>query len=174
MSRVSRPTTRAVRPRYSSKNACPAPPATFASTTTVATPPHAKWNSPTTWRVMSAARAEMLYGAADADALFARLAQDGVTHAALKRGDAGAQAVRDGRQFEVAAHPAPAVVDTCGAGDAFNAGYLSALLHGFATKPALRLAAYCAAQVVASESDNEALPSWNDARALGMLPKIAR
>lgn len=124
--------------------------------------------------LLGEAEAEMLYGAADADALFARLAQDGVTHAALKRGDAGAQAVRDGRQFEVPAHPAPAVVDTCGAGDAFNAGYLSALLHGFATKPALRLAAYCAAQVVASESDNEALPSWNDARALGMLPKIAR
>jgi len=124
--------------------------------------------------LLGEAEAEMLYGASDADALFARLAKDGVAHAVLKRGDAGAQAVRDGRTFEVAAHPVAAVVDTCGAGDAFNAGYLAALLHGFATEDALRLAAYCAAQVVASESDNEALPYWNDARALGMQPEVAR
>lgn len=124
--------------------------------------------------LLGEAEAEMLYRAADADALFARLAEDGVTHAVLKRGAAGAQAVRDGREFEVAAHPVAAVMDTCGAGDAFNAGYLAALLHGLSTEQSLRLAAYCASQVVTSESDNEALPSWDDARTLGMLPQAPR
>lgn len=124
--------------------------------------------------LLGESEAEMLYGAAERDALFARLASDGIMHAVLKRGAAGAVAVRGGRVFEVGAHPAAQVVDTCGAGDAFNAGYLAALLRGLATEDALRLAAYCAAQVVASESDNEALPHWNAARALGMLPTVAR
>lgn len=124
--------------------------------------------------LLGAAEAEILYRATAADALFARLAEDGVTHAVLKRGAAGAVAVQGGRQFEIPAHPAPAVVDACGAGDAFNAGYLAALLRGLATEDALRLAAYCAAQVVASESDNEALPHWEEARTLGTSPTVAR
>jgi len=124
--------------------------------------------------LLGESEAEMLYGAADADALFARLAKDGVAHAVLKRGAAGAVAMRGGERFEVAAHPAPAVVDTCGAGDAFNAGYLAGLLHRFPTARALKLAAYCAAQVVASDSDNESLPAWNSAQALGMQTKVAR
>jgi len=124
--------------------------------------------------LLGESEAEMLYGATGADAVFARLAKDGVRHAVLKRGAAGAAAVQDGRRFEVAAHRAPAVVDTCGAGDAFNAGYIAGLLRRLPTARALKLAAYCAAQVVASESDNEGLPFWNDAQALGLSPTVAR
>jgi len=124
--------------------------------------------------LLGEAEANLLYGATTARRLFSQLADHGVAHAVLKRGAAGAQAVRDGHEYEMAAHPAAAVVDTCGAGDAFNAGYLAALLHGFSTEQSLRLAAYCAAQVVASESDNEALPSWEDARTLGLQRKAAR
>ena len=101
--------------------------------------------------------AEMLYGVGEAEQLFIRLAQQGIHHVVLKRGDKGAIAVHHNRRYVVPAHPA-VVVDTCGAGDAFNAGYLFALLKKWKTQRALEFAAWCAAQVVASDRDNDALP----------------
>lgn len=47
----------------------------------------------------------------------------------VKRGDLGARAITDGRIFDAAATPLDPI-DTTGAGDAFNAGFLSAWLRG--------------------------------------------
>ncbi|MFB9235814.1 sugar kinase [Plantactinospora siamensis] len=62
--------------------------------------------------------------------------------------------------------PAPrvGVVEPVGAGDAFAAGYLSALLRGLGPVPALRLGHLVAAQALASAGDNAALPArgWFD------------
>ena len=118
--------------------------------------------------------AEILYGVSTPARLFSRLAADGIMHAVVKRGAAGACAVRDGREYEIPVDAAAEVIDTCGAGDAFNAGYLAGLLRRFSTERSLRLAAYCAARVVCSPSDNEALPFWEDARSLGTSQPVAR
>ncbi len=51
----------------------------------------------------------------------------------MKRGAQGASAWVGGQTFHVAA-PVVDVVDTTGAGDAFNAGYLSARLAGTSSR----------------------------------------
>ena len=51
-----------------------------------------------------------------------------------------------------------AVVDAIGAGDAFNAGYISARLRGQSVDDALRLAITCGTAVTASVSDTAGFP----------------
>jgi len=62
-------------------------------------------------------------------------------------------------------HEAPiqrhAVVDAIGAGDAFNAGYISARLRGQSIDEALRLAIRCGEAVTASASDTAGFPTTN-------------
>lgn len=75
-------------------------------------------------------------------------------------GSVGAQ--RSGRQTPVSwcrqpAHPVRAV-DTVGAGDAFNAGYLYELLRGNDLPTALRTGSLTAARVVACLGDHEGFP----------------
>src|SRR5262249_17265931 len=59
-------------------------------------------------------------------------------------------------------HQAPiergAVVDAIGAGDAFNAGYISARLRGQSIDDALQLAITCGAAVTATASDTANFP----------------
>ncbi|MGI9298554.1 MAG: sugar kinase [Gammaproteobacteria bacterium] len=115
--------------------------------------------------LLGESEASMLFGTADPDRLFACLSAEGIRHAVLKRGDRGAYAIRDGVYEEIPARPVAEVVDACGAGDAFNAGYLCALLRRRPLKECLRLAAFCGARAVSSASDNESLPFLEEAEA---------
>lgn len=72
--------------------------------------------------------------AAAAELVAARLAPDQVL--VVKRGCEGACALQDDRRFHAAA-PKVRVVDTVGAGDTFNAGFLAALAEGAETAAAL-------------------------------------
>lgn len=65
---------------------------------------------------------------AEADAWFDRRLAPGATRV-VKRGADGADARRDGQTLHRAA-PVVAVVDTVGAGDTFNAGYLAGVVSG--------------------------------------------
>jgi 2-dehydro-3-deoxygluconokinase len=102
--------------------------------------------------------AALLSGEPDTHARAAWFLKRGARLVVLKRGAAGAWAT-DGREsFD---QPALAVraVDPVGAGDAFAAGLLSALLWGRETVDALREAAAVAALVVATPGDLEGLPT---------------
>jgi 2-dehydro-3-deoxygluconokinase len=61
-----------------------------------------------------------------------------VGEAAVELGADGAVAAADGAVDHVAAEPGLEVVDSTGAGDAFNAGYLQARLRGHAPPGAAR------------------------------------
>jgi sugar/nucleoside kinase (ribokinase family) len=87
------------------------------------------------------AEALALTGEADLEAALGRLAA--LTPAVvIKRGAAGALAMAGGRRIAVPA-AAVAVVDTVGAGDAFDAGYLHGSLEGEDVSGCVRLAVAC-------------------------------
>lgn len=79
----------------------------------------------------------------------------------LKDGERGAASTIGGTTLAVAAHPV-AVVDTVGAGDAFVAGYLSAVVQGLDPLERLRRGAICGAVACMSPGDWEGAPFLAD------------
>lgn len=77
----------------------------------------------------------------------------------IKRGAAGATLVGEGEPVDAPAVPVARVVDTVGAGDAFCAGYLAALLDGLDAAAALRWGNGCAAAALSVEGDLVGLPN---------------
>jgi 2-dehydro-3-deoxygluconokinase len=77
----------------------------------------------------------------------------------VKRGAAGATLVGEGEQVDAAAVGVSLVIDPVGAGDAFCAGYLAALLDGLDVSTALRWGNGCAAAVLSVEGDVTGLPT---------------
>ncbi|MEU6236596.1 carbohydrate kinase family protein [Kitasatospora sp. NPDC047058] len=73
----------------------------------------------------------------------------------VKRGAGGASAVRDGKRYDVAAAPA-GVVDTTGAGDCFNAGFLHARLRGREVPDCLAAAVACGAAATTGPGSSRA------------------
>jgi 2-dehydro-3-deoxygluconokinase len=90
----------------------------------------------------------------DAAAAAAALGPDVVV---VKKGAAGASAWRDGRVWHQPAFATDAA-DPVGAGDAFDAGCVAALLHGGSLGEALALGAYCGARVAAVPGEHAGFP----------------
>lgn len=82
----------------------------------------------------------------------------GPSSVVLKLGARGAIAFEGTELAEVAAYPVT-VVDTVGAGDGFDAGYLSALLEGLPLAERLARAARVGAAAVAASGDWEGYPT---------------
>lgn len=85
----------------------------------------------------------------------------------IKRGPNGASCLRTGRTPVHAPAHTVDVVDTTGAGDAFNAGFLSAWLAGHPMELALELGNACGATAVTRVGGAGALPD------LSLLPDMA-
>jgi sugar/nucleoside kinase (ribokinase family) len=87
------------------------------------------WVGRVDWLFANEAEAELLTGEADFDAQMRDLGTQ-FGHVVIKRGRFGA--ALGGRDGTIQSHPAPVVrvVDTTGAGDAFAAGFVAALLRG--------------------------------------------
>ncbi|MFF2318566.1 sugar kinase [Arthrobacter sp. NPDC058097] len=90
----------------------------------------------------------------------------GVREVVVKRGAAGAEVHTADQRFEVPAVPVTSI-DTVGAGDAFTAGYLSALLDGEEVAGRLRRGALAGAFAVSTEGDWEGLPRTGELALLG-------
>jgi 2-dehydro-3-deoxygluconokinase len=116
--------------------------------------------------------ADLVFGDADELAVVAGVApfEDGLEAAralraegaravVVKRGAAGATLVGEGEPVAAEAIQVARVVDPVGAGDAFCAGYLAALLDGLDPVTALRWGNGCAAAVLTVEGDLTGLPS---------------
>ncbi len=96
-------------------------------------------------------------GAADLDEALGWLEQFDLASVVVKRGARGVVGRRGATTVTVAAQPT-SVVDTVGAGDAFNTGYLHALMDGADFEDALVVGAWVASRVVAHAGDYEGLP----------------
>ena len=76
--------------------------------------------------------------------MLAWLAHRGVRNVALKLGERGAALLWDGEIFHCPPHKVKAV-DTTGAGDCFDAGFICGWLHGLEPDRCLRVGAICGA-----------------------------
>lgn len=102
-------------------------------------------------------------------AMAAELLDRGVREVVVKRGAAGAGVhTADGR-WETPAVPVTSI-DTVGAGDAFTAGYLSALLDGEDVAGRLQRGALAGAFAVSTAGDWEGLPRRDELALLGATP----
>jgi sugar/nucleoside kinase (ribokinase family) len=81
---------------------------------------------------------------------------------AVKLGAAGALGVRGGQMVRVASIPVN-VIDTVGAGDSFNAGFLYGYLHNWELERALRLACACGALSTQKAGGTEGQPVLGEA-----------
>ena len=80
----------------------------------------------------------------------------------------------DGDWFEMPPYKVKAV-DTVGAGDGFDAGYIYSYLHGKSVKESLDFANAIGAMVVSVKGDNEGLPELEDVEVfLGRKKVIER
>ncbi|MFF2032593.1 sugar kinase [Arthrobacter sp. NPDC058192] len=103
------------------------------------------------------------------EAMAAELLGRGVREVVVKRGAAGATAHTAGGRWD---EPAVTVtsIDTVGAGDAFTAGYLSALLDGEDVAGRLQRGALAGAFAVSTAGDWEGLPVRAELALLGTTP----
>jgi 2-dehydro-3-deoxygluconokinase len=102
--------------------------------------------------------ARLVVEGADPGALVAALAALGPGQVLVKQGSGGSLSGIDGELHRVPARSVD-VVDPVGAGDAFGAGYLSALCRGLPARERLDLATAAGAFAVTVPGDWEGLPS---------------
>ncbi|MEC5189794.1 MULTISPECIES: sugar kinase [unclassified Arthrobacter] len=102
-------------------------------------------------------------------AMAAELLGRGVREVVVKRGAAGAGVHTAGGRWETPAVPVTSI-DTVGAGDAFTAGYLSALLDGEDVAGRLHRGALAGAFAVSTAGDWEGLPRRRELALLGTTP----
>ena len=108
-----------------------------------------------------------LGGGDDVETAARRLAEQGPL-VVVKDGAAGALAVtRDGAVARVAAPLAPAVVDTTGAGDTFDAAFLDSWLAGLPLTTCLARAAHAGARAVSAVGGTTAQPTRADLDRIG-------
>ena len=100
----------------------------------------------------------LMTGRSDADEILRELDARGIHGAVLKLGPVGAATLRGGI-FCCAAPPPVEAVDTTGAGDAFDAGFLRAFLAGHSVSRMLRSGCICGALSTRNAGALSALPS---------------
>ncbi len=108
-------------------------------------------------------------GADSETAVAAELLGRGVREVVVKRGAAGAGVHTAEGRWEAPAVPVTSI-DTVGAGDAFTAGYLSALLDGADVAGRLHRGALAGAFAVSTAGDWEGLPARTELALLGATP----
>lgn len=103
----------------------------------------------------NAHEAEVMQGSV---ANYLRFCQELGVPAIVKLGSEGAAMVVDGQQIRVSA-PSVRVVDTTGAGDAFDGGFIHGLLAGFDPRACLEIACICGSLSTRTPGSLAALPT---------------
>jgi 2-dehydro-3-deoxygluconokinase len=112
-----------------------------------------------------------LLGETDMRAMLRELERRGVRTCVIKRGAAGAIVSGEGRVISVAPAMPIRIVDSVGAGDAFNAGFVAGQLRGMNLEDCGRLGSALGAAALAGTGDYETLPNWE--AAMGLADSVA-
>lgn len=132
---------------------------------------HVEWlRNAESWQLLRAVdyvmpnekEAAMLAGSSEAYLELCR--QHGVEHALVKLGPAGAAMIVGSAHYR-ASPPDVALVDTTGAGDAFNAGFIDALLSGHSPQQCLQHGCVCGALSTRAAGALQALPTRAETEA---------
>lgn len=102
--------------------------------------------------------AEILFGTKDKQQIIKAAKDIGIPWIILKQGEDGSCGYHDGNFVEVEAVKVKKVVDTVGAGDGFNVGFIYGLLNDWDLKKSLQFANLVGSMVVSVSGDNEGLP----------------
>lgn len=132
---------------------------------------HVEWlRDAESWRLLRAIdyvmpnekEAAVLAGSSEAYLELCR--EHGVEHALVKLGPAGAAMIA-GRTRYHALPPEVSLVDTTGAGDAFNAGFIDALISGLSPQQCLQHGCVCGALSTRAAGALQALPTRSEAES---------
>lgn len=114
------------------------------------------------WIFMGDGEADQLYGTSDADEIFKRLRDMGFTGTGVvvKCGEKGAELAASDVRLQVGAWPVENVVDTVGAGDGFNAGFIAGMMRRLPLERCLKLGSLVGAYAVTGSGDFSQYPTW--------------
>jgi 2-dehydro-3-deoxygluconokinase len=118
---------------------------------------------------------EIIIGERDPIAIIKRIKEWGISFIAIKQGDKGSVGYYNGEIIESPSIKVTKVVDTVGAGDGFNAGFIYGVLQGWQLERTLKFANTIGSMVVSVRGDNEGLPYYEDVQEkLGEKERIER
>lgn len=106
--------------------------------------------------------AELLFDTKDEKEIIEKSKLLGVSYVALKKGEEGSVGYHNDEIIQSAPVTARKVVDTVGAGDGFDAGFLYGILQQWPLKKILMFANTIGSMVVSVSGDNEGLPYLED------------
>ncbi|EWG09619.1 sugar kinase [Cytobacillus firmus] len=106
--------------------------------------------------------AELLLGSSDPREVIELGKDFGISHIAIKQGEKGSVGYQNGEYIEAPAFKAKKVVDTVGAGDGFDSGFIYGLLNQWPLQKTLQFANVIGSMVVSVSGDNEGLPYLED------------
>ncbi len=119
--------------------------------------------------------AELLFGTAAPHEIIEHCKAFGISHLAIKKGEEGSVGYMNGEYVEAPAVKAKKVVDTVGAGDGFDAGFIYGILQKWPLEKALHFANIIGSMVVSVTGDNEGLPYLEDVLVhLGEKERVER
>ncbi|WP_181347532.1 sugar kinase [Thalassobacillus sp. CUG 92003] len=102
--------------------------------------------------------AELLFGVTDSQAIMEHCRSYNIDTVAIKKGADGAEGYHKGEHVQAQPVRPRKVVDTVGAGDGFDAGFIHGFLQGWSLEKILQFANTIGSMVVSVEGDNEGLP----------------
>jgi 2-dehydro-3-deoxygluconokinase len=106
--------------------------------------------------------AELLLGTTDPQEIITHCKRLGISYIAIKRGEDGSIGYHDGQYLEAEPVKPKKVVDTVGAGDGFDSGFIYGVLNGWSLEKTLAFANTIGSMVVSVTGDNEGLPYLED------------
>ena len=106
--------------------------------------------------------AELLFGVCDQKEIIEKCKSYGISYVAIKQGEKGSIGYHNGNYIEAQPVKPKKVIDTVGAGDGFDVGFVYGVLNNWSLEKTLQFANTIGSMVVSVSGDNEGLPYLNE------------
>ena len=106
--------------------------------------------------------ADIMFETTDPQEIIEKSKELGISYVAIKQGEEGSIGYHNGKTIESPPVKPKKVVDTVGAGDGFDAGFIYGVLNNWPLEKTLQFANTIGSMVVSVTGDNEGLPYLDD------------